>query len=227
MALVSTLSRTLSASLALPGAAARAPARVVAPGARAARNSRHAAASLFPAASGAVRANLRAAARVPLVRAISSDAAILAEDSLDDDDVDTVLGKVDALYADSGDLNAAVDDLFEEDKDEEDKEGSETDPAHLDNFPLSDITKAALRKRGIETLFPIQANVLRPALEGRDIVGRARTGTGKTLGFSLPIIESLLSNPSDSRDRRPRCIVLAPTRELANQVEKEIEKTVP
>ena len=70
---------------------------------------------------------------------------------------------MDALYADSGDLNAAVDDLFEEDKDEEDKEGSETDPAHLDNFPLSDITKAALRKRGIETLFPIQANVLRPA----------------------------------------------------------------
>ena len=239
MALVSTLSRTLGASLAPPGAAARAPARVVAPVARAARNSRHAATSLFPAASGAVRANLRAAlplrvpARVPFVRAISSDAAILAEDSLDDDDVDAVLGKVDALYADSDDLNAAVDDLFDEDEDlfededEDDEEGSNSDPAHLDNFPLSELTKAALRKRGIETLFPIQANVLRPALEGRDIVGRARTGTGKTLGFSLPIIESLLSNPSDSRDPRPRCIVLAPTRELANQVEKEIEATVP
>jgi ATP-dependent RNA helicase DDX21 len=91
---------------------------------------------------------------------------------------------------------------------------------------LSEITKAALKKRGIETLFDIQANVLAPALEGRDVVGRARTGTGKTLGFSLPIIESLLTS-GDSRDARPRCIVLAPTRELANQVEKEIEATVP
>ena len=83
MALVSTLSRTLSASLALPGAAARAPARVVAPVARAARNSRHAATSLFPAASGAVRANLRAAAedRKP-VQAI--DAPIILPRGADD-----------------------------------------------------------------------------------------------------------------------------------------------
>jgi ATP-dependent RNA helicase DDX21 len=97
----------------------------------------------------------------------------------------------------------------------------------VNDFPICDEVKAALKKRGIESLFPIQSAVLAPALEGRDIVGRARTGTGKTLAFALPVIENLLSQPSDSRNRRPRCIVMAPTRELASQVEKEIQATAP
>ena len=172
------------------------------------------------------------------IRAISTASAdVTAEGSQDEGDA-AVLGKVDRLYESAaGDLefDLDVDDILdgaEEDESEGDSEETEgddeeLDPAHVDNFPLSDITKAALRKRGIETLFPIQSAVLAPALEGRDVVGRARTGTGKTLGFSLPIIENLIANPNDRRGRSPRCIVLAPTRELANQVDQEIQNTVP
>ena len=90
---------------------------------------------------------------------------------------------------------------------------------------MSDVTVAALRKRGVETLFPIQQAVLEPALSGQDVVGRARTGTGKTLAFSLPIVERLLTD--GSRSRNPKRIVLAPTRELAKQVENEIFITAP
>ena len=250
MALVGALTRGVTQGATLGAAGARFRARPVAAPGRvlasvsqhdAARSRRHAAEPLRASALAALRPCAGARPGFAL-RAISSDSATgITTESLDDEDIDQVLGKVDAMYGASPELDADVDDLFaddddgEEDDDAEDYEEDEDDreaPAavdanHLDNFPLSQLTKAALRKRGIETLFPIQAAVLAPALEGRDVVGRARTGTGKTLGFSLPIIESLLENPGDSRDPRPRCIVLAPTRELANQVEKEIEATVP
>ena len=83
---------------------------------------------------------------------------------------------------------------------------------------------------------------LGPAQSGRDVVARAKTGTGKTLAFSLPIVEKFLredeeerNNRDDdggarrrgARDKRPRCIVLAPTRELAQQVEREIYSLAP
>eukprot|EP00959_Pyramimonas_sp_CCMP1952_P472308 9499839-Pyramimonas_sp.AAC.1 len=64
--------------------------------------------------------------------------------------------------------------------------------SQVDNFGLSATTVAALRKRGIEALFPIQAAVIKPAMEGRDVIGRARTGTGKTMAFALPVIEKLM-----------------------------------
>ncbi|MCO5606247.1 hypothetical protein L7F22_060434 [Adiantum nelumboides] len=88
----------------------------------------------------------------------------------------------------------------------------------------------ALRKRGITNLFPIQEAVLKPATEGLDLIGRAKTGTGKTLAFGIPIIHSLLEE--NERDRRryfrhPRVLVLAPTRELAVQVEKEFMESAP
>lgn len=77
-------------------------------------------------------------------------------------------------------------------------------------FGLSARTQAALKTRGIEKLFPIQASVLKPAMEGRDVIGRARTGTGKTLAFSLPVIEKMLvrapcplKHPSLARPCRP------------------------
>ena len=248
MALVSALTRGVTQGATLGAAGARFRARPVAAPGRvlasvsqhdAARSRRHAAEPLRASALAALRPCAGARPGFAL-RAISSDSATgITTESLDDEDIDQVLGKVDAMYGASPELDADVDDLFADDdgeedddaedyeEDEEDREAPAVDANHLDNFPLSQLTKAALRKRGIESLFPIQAAVLAPALEGRDVVGRARTGTGKTLGFSLPIIESLLENPGDSRDPRPRCIVLAPTRELANQVEKEIEATVP
>lgn len=70
---------------------------------------------------------------------------------------------------------------------------------------------------------------------GKDVLGRARTGTGKTLAFALPVIERMLAAGKDAagaaaarkHGRAPRVLVLAPTRELALQVEKEFEASAP
>ncbi|CAJ2628905.1 unnamed protein product [Trifolium pratense] len=88
----------------------------------------------------------------------------------------------------------------------------------------------SLQRRGITSLFPIQRAVLLPAIEGRDIIARAKTGTGKTLAFGIPIIKGLIENEqSNTRrfGRLPKVLVLAPTRELAKQVEKEIKESAP
>ncbi|KAG8363992.1 hypothetical protein BUALT_Bualt19G0080000 [Buddleja alternifolia] len=88
-----------------------------------------------------------------------------------------------------------------------------------------------LEKRGITQLFPIQRAVLVPALEGRDIIARAKTGTGKTLAFGIPIIKGLNDAEQErgslKRSRLPKALVLAPTRELAKQVEKEFKESAP
>ncbi|CAN8268754.1 unnamed protein product [Cochlearia groenlandica] len=84
----------------------------------------------------------------------------------------------------------------------------------------------ALSGRGIEKLFPIQKAVLEPAMEGRDMIGRARTGTGKTLAFGIPVIDKIIKfNAKHGRGKNPLCLVLAPTRELARQVEKEFRES--
>ncbi|KFK39521.1 hypothetical protein AALP_AA3G255300 [Arabis alpina] len=86
----------------------------------------------------------------------------------------------------------------------------------------------ALKGRGIEKLFPIQKAVLEPAMQGRDMIGRARTGTGKTLAFGIPIIDKIIKfNAKHGRGKNPQCLVLAPTRELARQVEKEFRESAP
>ncbi len=74
----------------------------------------------------------------------------------------------------------------------------------------------ALLRAGIETPFPIQAATIPDVLAGRDVLGRAATGAGKTLAFGLPLIARLAGSPAASR--RPRGLVLVPTRELAMQV---------
>jgi superfamily II DNA/RNA helicase len=75
---------------------------------------------------------------------------------------------------------------------------------------------AVLARSGITTPFPIQAATLPDALAGRDILGRAQTGSGKTLGFSLPLVARLADGYTMAC--RPRGLVLVPTRELAAQV---------
>ncbi|HEX8009104.1 MAG TPA: DEAD/DEAH box helicase [Trebonia sp.] len=77
---------------------------------------------------------------------------------------------------------------------------------------------AALEGTGITTPFPIQAAVLPDALAGLDILGRAKTGSGKTLGFSLPLVARLADGQTAAG--RPRGLVLVPTRELATQVQE-------
>lgn len=87
---------------------------------------------------------------------------------------------------------------------------------------------SALANKGITKLFPIQRAVLEPAMQGRDMIGRARTGTGKTLAFGIPIMDKVIQyNAKHGRGRNPLALVLAPTRELARQVEKEFYESAP
>jgi ATP-dependent RNA helicase RhlE len=77
----------------------------------------------------------------------------------------------------------------------------------------------ALREEGYSVATPIQAKAIPPALEGRDLLGVAQTGTGKTAAFALPILQRLAAKAPPAGVRRPiRCLVLTPTRELATQV---------
>jgi len=75
-----------------------------------------------------------------------------------------------------------------------------------------------LEEQGKHDAFPIQAAVIPDALAGRDVAGRAPTGSGKTLGFGLPLVAGL----KDAKPRRPTALVLAPTRELAEQIMAEL-----
>ncbi|KAF2305547.1 hypothetical protein P3X46_004749 [Hevea brasiliensis] len=98
----------------------------------------------------------------------------------------------------------------------------------IGKLSISEEIVSALSKRGITTLFPIQKAVLEPAMKGRDLFGRARTGTGKTLAFGIPIIDRIIQfNQKHGRGRNPLALVMAPTRELARQVEKEFRESAP
>jgi len=78
---------------------------------------------------------------------------------------------------------------------------------------------AALTDAGITSPFPIQSATLPDSLSGRDVLGRGRTGSGKTLAFALPLLARLAASSTPRRPKRPRALVLAPTRELASQIE--------
>jgi superfamily II DNA/RNA helicase len=83
-------------------------------------------------------------------------------------------------------------------------------PAHL---------TAVLTGRGITTPTPIQAATLPDSLAGRDVLGRGRTGSGKTYAFLLPLVTRLLGSGARRTPSRPRALILAPTRELATQID--------
>ncbi len=83
----------------------------------------------------------------------------------------------------------------------------------------------AVREQGYETPTPIQVQAIPLVLEGRDLMGRAQTGTGKTAGFTLPMLQLLAPHASSSASpaRHPiRALILTPTRELAMQVEESV-----
>ena len=87
---------------------------------------------------------------------------------------------------------------------------------------LSEPLQKAISALGYEETTPVQAQAIPPGLQGRDIVGCAQTGTGKTLAFVLPALEHLLQD--QSKTKNPRVVVLEPTRELAIQVAEETRK---
>jgi len=96
---------------------------------------------------------------------------------------------------------------------------SPTPPISFDDLGLADGVLKALRDVGYETPSAIQAATIPPLLAGRDVVGLAQTGTGKTAAFALPILSRL-----DLKQKTPQALVLAPTRELALQVCEAFEK---
>ena len=78
----------------------------------------------------------------------------------------------------------------------------------------------ALAEKDYTTPSPIQAKAIPFLLQGRDLIGVAQTGTGKTAAFALPILQRLAANPAPTTPKRPRVLVLAPTRELAAQIQQ-------
>ena len=81
----------------------------------------------------------------------------------------------------------------------------------------------AVSEKGYSTPTPIQRQAIPHILEGRDIMGGAQTGTGKTAGFTLPLLQKLMSSSTKGKGRRPiRALVLTPTRELAAQVAESV-----
>ncbi|WP_340538981.1 DEAD/DEAH box helicase [Nocardioides sp. GXZ039] len=81
---------------------------------------------------------------------------------------------------------------------------------------------AVLAERGITTPTPIQAATLPDSLAGRDVLGRGRTGSGKTYAFLLPIVDRLVASGRKAKPGRPRALVLAPTRELVGQIQESL-----
>ena len=82
--------------------------------------------------------------------------------------------------------------------------------------PLVDVLAAG----GITIPTPIQASTLPDSLAGRDVLGRGRTGSGKTVAFVLPLLARLAASGTTRQARRPRALILAPTRELVAQIEE-------
>lgn len=95
------------------------------------------------------------------------------------------------------------------------------EPTRFADLDLSPIMHKALARAGFETATPIQAGLIPLALDGYDVIGQARTGTGKTAAFGIPILEQL--DPVEETPD-PQALILVPTRELADQVGRELER---
>jgi ATP-dependent RNA helicase RhlE len=88
---------------------------------------------------------------------------------------------------------------------------------------LSEPVLKAIQKKGYDTPSPIQAKAIPPVLEGKDVLASAQTGTGKTAGFTLPLLHLLSENPKE-KYRPIRALILTPTRELAAQVHANVKE---
>ncbi|MEZ5356477.1 MAG: DEAD/DEAH box helicase [Bryobacteraceae bacterium] len=107
----------------------------------------------------------------------------------------------------------------------------------MNNFSelnLTAVMAANLKKHGFVEPTPVQAKSIPPAMEGRDVVATAQTGTGKTLAFLLPLLESLSTGaaakpqgPHGVRNRNIQAVILSPTRELAMQIHEAFTKLAP
>ncbi|HIP24309.1 MAG TPA: DEAD/DEAH box helicase [Rhodobacteraceae bacterium] len=93
------------------------------------------------------------------------------------------------------------------------------------NFEDTGLSKpllTTLQELGYETATPIQAQAIPPIMEGRDVVGLAQTGTGKTAAFTLPLLHRINKTSEGGKHRPVRVLILSPTRELAAQIDKSV-----
>src|SRR5512132_2589699 len=102
-------------------------------------------------------------------------------------------------------------------------------PPSFADYDIHPDIVASLAEVGITTTFPIQAMTLPVALSGHDIIGQAKTGTGKTLGFGVPMLNRVVAPGDEAFHRlahpgRPQALAVAPTRELAVQVAGDLER---
>ena len=94
----------------------------------------------------------------------------------------------------------------------------------FDTFELPELMLATLAREGLLAPTPIQAMSIPLLLEGRDLIGLAQTGTGKTAAFLLPLMTHLGYGSAVRAGQPPKALILAPTRELANQIEQNVRK---
>ncbi|MCW8802512.1 MAG: DEAD/DEAH box helicase, partial [Candidatus Bathyarchaeota archaeon] len=90
---------------------------------------------------------------------------------------------------------------------------------YFEDLPLTSEVMKGITELGFTELFPIQAQAIVPLLEGKDVIGQAQTGTGKTAAFGIPMVERV-----DPTNKRVQGLVLAPTRELAIQVATRMKR---
>ncbi len=128
-----------------------------------------------------------------------------------------------------GGATNVVDSDDDPDDEVQDNDDLADEPLTFGDFDIDPAIVAALAEIGIVNPFPIQAMTLPVALAGHDIIGQAKTGTGKTLGFGVPILDSVIPPGDPEFDQlphagRPQALVVVPTRELADQVATDLRR---
>ena len=96
--------------------------------------------------------------------------------------------------------------------------------ADFTNFGLPEMMLVTLAREGLVEPTPIQALSIPPLLDGKDLIGLAQTGTGKTAAFLLPLMTQLGYSAAVRAGKPPKALILAPTRELANQISQNVQK---
>ena len=107
--------------------------------------------------------------------------------------------------------------------------GDNLDKKSFADFGVTDPIVDALEDKGITHPFPIQALTLGPALDRHDIIGQAKTGTGKTLGFGIPVLEDVIAPDEEGYEdllnpNKPQALIILPTRELTKQVAQDLRE---
>ncbi|AUG78863.1 RNA helicase [Kitasatospora sp. MMS16-BH015] len=139
------------------------------------------------------------------------------------DSLETTAVEAAEIAADLDELDAELDADTDAVAEQDEAEAAPAEPTvTFGDLGLHDDVVRALAKRGVTTPFPIQAATIPDALAGKDVLGRGRTGSGKTLSFGLPLL-TRLAGGERTRPKHPRGLILVPTRELAMQVADALE----